>query len=144
MSVFRLAALAVLLLHAEGNAAAKPNVLFLFTDDQRADGVAALGNPALHTPHLDRLVRTGFTFTNAYCLGSNGPAVCTPSRNMLLSGRAYFRWKGPLAPGDGPSFAAAMKTAGYETYRHGKRGNTAPHLQKHFEHDLYVDEARER
>lgn len=125
-------------------AAKPPNVLFLFTDDQRPDGVAALGNPALHTPNLDRLVRTGFVFENAYCLGSNLGAVCTPSRNMLLSGRAYFRWKGNLAPADGPSFAATLKAAGYETYHHGKRGNTALNLQKHFDHSEYVNEGKER
>mgnify|MGYP003578635410 CR=1 FL=1 len=34
----------------------KPNVLFLFTDDQRADSIAALGNPVAKTPNLDGLV----------------------------------------------------------------------------------------
>jgi arylsulfatase A-like enzyme len=121
-----------------------PNVLFLFADDQRADAVAALGHPTLHTPNLDKLVQTGFTFTNAYCMGSNMPAVCTPSRNMLLSGRAFYRWKGPLAPADGPSWAASMKAAGYETYHHGKRGNTALNLQKHFDHSAYIDDVKER
>lgn len=76
------------------------NVLFLFTDDQRADALGALGNPAVKTPNLDTLVRRGFVFRNAYCLGANMGAVCTPSRNMLLSGQAYFRWNGPLAPAE--------------------------------------------
>src|SRR4051794_11464104 len=71
------------------DAASRPNVLFLFADDQRADTIAALGNPVIQTPNLDGLVRQGFVFRNAYCLGSNLPAVCTPSRNMLLSGRAF-------------------------------------------------------
>jgi arylsulfatase A-like enzyme len=136
--------LLTLLLAQPALAAGRPNVVFLFTDDQRADGARALGNPALHTPNLDGLVKSGFTFTNAYCLGSDMPAVCTPSRNMLLSGRAYFRWKGPQAPADGPSFAAAMKAAGYETYHHGKRGNTSLNLQKHFDHSAYVNESKER
>ena len=68
-----------------------PNILLLVADDLRADCIAALGNATVKTPHLDRLVRQGFTFRNAYCLGSNQPAVCTPSRNMLLSGQTYFR-----------------------------------------------------
>jgi arylsulfatase A-like enzyme len=123
---------------------ARPNVLFLFTDDQRADAIGALGNPFLRTPHLDRLVRRGMVMRNAYCLGSNSPAVCTPSRNMLLSGRAYFRWKGPLAPADEPNFPDAMKDAGYETYHHGKRGNTATAIQKRFDHDKYVDDLADR
>ena len=63
--------------------AKKLNVLFLFTDDQRADAIGALDNPHVKTPNLDKLVQTGFTFRNAYCLGSNVPAVCTPSRNIV-------------------------------------------------------------
>src|SRR5437763_14032022 len=82
---------------ADQNAEKKPNVIFLFADDQRADTIGALGNPHIKTPNLDELVRRGFVFRNAYCLGANVPAVCTPSRNMLLSGRAFFRWQGPQA-----------------------------------------------
>ena len=75
-----------------------PHVFFLFADDMRADSIGALGNPAVKTPNLDRLVKEGFTFTNAYCLGGNSPAVCTPSRNMMLSGNAYFRWSDYVSP----------------------------------------------
>ena len=123
---------------AAGKARRRPNVLFLFTDDQRADTIGALGNRHAITPNLDRLVRTGFVFRNAYCLGANMGAVCTPSRNMLLSGRAYFRWQGPLAPADAPNFPVAMKELGYETYHHGKRGNTAVAIQAKFEHNKYL------
>lgn len=136
----------------------KPHVLFLFADDMRADSIAALGNPVAMTPNLDALVRRGFTLTNAYCFGGNSPAVCTPSRNMLLSGNAYFRWKdftppgmpkaprGLISPGDGPNFPLAMKEAGYLTYHHGKRGNTAPLIQARFEVNKYLknDEAERR
>jgi arylsulfatase A-like enzyme len=124
--------------------AKRPNVLFLFTDDQRADAVGALGNPAVMTPNLDALVRSGFAFRNAYCLGSSVPAVCAPSRNMLLSGRAYFRWKGLQAPADRPNFPVAMKAAGYETFHHGKRGNVAVEIQKKFDHNLYLQDQQER
>ena len=37
----------------------RPNVLILFTDDQRADTIAALGNPAIKTPNLDSLAARG-------------------------------------------------------------------------------------
>lgn len=43
----------------------RPNVLFLFTDDQRIDTIGALGNPHAKTPNLDALVRAGFVFRNA-------------------------------------------------------------------------------
>ncbi|MGQ9650528.1 MAG: sulfatase-like hydrolase/transferase [Phycisphaerae bacterium] len=122
----------------------RPNVLFLFTDDQRPDGIAALGNPAIKTPVMDSLARQGLVFHNAYIFGSNVGAVCQPSRNMLLSGRAYFRWNGPYAPADQPNFPASMKQAGYFTYHHGKRGNNAVLIQKLFDVDKYVDEGQER
>ncbi len=119
-------------------AATKPNVLFLFADDMRADSVAALGNPVVKTPTLDALANRGFVMRNAYCLGGNSAAVCTPSRNMLLSGNAFFRWKGLLAPADGANFPVSMQTAGYETYHHGKRGNTASLIQAKFETNKYL------
>jgi len=136
----------------------RPNVVFLLADDMRADTIAALGNPVARTPNLDALVGRGFAMTNAYCFGGNAPAVCTPSRNMLLSGNAYFRWKdsapagmpnarkGLLAPGDGPNFPLTMKDAGYLTYHHGKRGNTAPLIQAKFEVNTYLkdDDAERR
>lgn len=114
----------------------RPNVLFLFTDDQRADTIAALGNPAIHTPNLDGLVRSGFTFRNAYCMGGDRPAVCLPSRTMLLSGRSLFHLK--TLTGASPSLPVAMRDAGYETYHHGKRGNSPHDIQARFDHDLYL------
>lgn len=148
-----------------GFAAAKPNVLFLFADDMRADSVGALGNPSVKTPNLDSIARRGFVFRNAFCFGGNSPAVCTPSRNMLLSGNAFFRWKefqppsanpgkkskggpakGSLAPGDAPNFPLSMQAAGYETWHHGKKGNSAPLIQAKFQHNIYLqnDEAERK
>lgn len=145
MAVFTLGSAAVLAgPSATAPAANRPNVLLLLTDDQRADTIAALGNPAIRTPHLDTLARAGLAFTNAYILGSNAPAVCLPSRNMLLSGRAYFRWEGPQAPADGPNFPNALRAAGYLTYHHGKRGNSAVAIQERFEVNKYLREEAER
>lgn len=121
----------------------RPNILFLFSDDQRADTISALGNPAIYTPNLDRLAREGMVLTNAYCMGGNVPAVCTPSRNMLLSGKAYTRF-GLHASGDDPNFPNSMMEAGYETYHHGKRGNSAPLIQEKFEINRYLNEAEAR
>ena len=149
---------AILLLPMAASAASKPNVLFLFADDMRADSIAALGNPVVNTPNLDSIVQRGFTFKNAFCFGGNSPAVCTPSRNMLLSGNAYYRWKdfqppaanpnkkgkgggakGSIAPGDAPNFPLSMQAAGYETYHHGKKGNTATLIQAKFQHNKYLE-----
>ena len=60
-----------------------PNVLFIMTDQQRADTIAALGNPHIYTPNFDRLVARGVTFTNAY---SECP-VCVPARMTVYTGR---------------------------------------------------------
>jgi len=61
----------------------RPNVLWICTDQQRADTIHSLGNPHIRTPNLDRLAASGVTFTRAYCTS----AVCTPSRASFLTGR---------------------------------------------------------
>lgn len=117
----------------------RPNVLFLLTDDQRADTINALGNPAIVTPHLDALAKRSMVFRNAYCLGGNSAAVCTPSRNMILSGRVFTRYDGQ-ASGDDPNFPDSMREAGYETYHQGKRGNSAVQIQAKFEVNSYLSD----
>ncbi|GAB4170957.1 MAG: sulfatase-like hydrolase/transferase [Terrimicrobiaceae bacterium] len=61
-----------------------PNVVFIITDQQRWDTVAALGFPWMITPNLDRLVREGVAFTHAYCPAPS----CVASRHALMTG--YF------------------------------------------------------
>lgn len=63
-------------------APARPNILWICTDQQRYDTIAALGNPHIRTPNLDRLAASGLTFRNAYCQSP----VCTPSRASFLTG----------------------------------------------------------
>ena len=105
----------------------RPNILFVFTDDQRWDTIRALGNPEIHTPNLDQLVVRGFHFNNAYCMGSMVGAVCLPSRTMLATGRSLWRIPGnPRAktrPPGVPLLPVLMSDAGYETFHSGKGGN---------------------
>lgn len=122
-------------------AADRPNVLFLFTDDQRADTIAAVGNPHIKTPHLDRLAGEGFSFTNAYCMGGTIPAVCLPSRTMMHTGRSLFRLQNVE---NGPHFGKSLREAGYETWHLSKRGNTPHALHKVFEHSAYLKDQEER
>jgi arylsulfatase A-like enzyme len=70
--------------------AVRPNILFLFADDQRADTIAAHGNPHIKTPSIDRLASSGFSFRSNYCFGGDSGAVCVPSRAMLMSGKTWF------------------------------------------------------
>ncbi len=118
----------------------KPNILFLITDDQRADTIHALGNRVIETPNLDSLARSGLVFHNAYCMGSTVPAVCAPSRTMLLSGRSLFHLKPEWAARYDVNFPKTLREAGYETYHHGKRGNGPTGIYKDFEHEKYVSE----
>ncbi len=60
-----------------------PNVIWYCSDQQRFDTIGALGNPHVHTPNLDRLVREGVAFTHAYCQAP----ICTPSRASFLTGK---------------------------------------------------------
>lgn len=103
----------------------RPNVLFLFTDDQRFDTIRALGNTDIKTPAMDELVRRGMVFSNAYIMGSFSGAVCMPSRAMLMTGRHLFH-----IPGNGASipeeFAIMPETLrqnGYHTWQAGKWHN---------------------
>jgi len=77
---------------------ARPNIVFLFTDDQRHDTIASLGNPNISTPNLDALTECGVAFTNAHIMGGTAPAVCMPSRAMLMTGRTLFHLDDPDAP----------------------------------------------
>jgi arylsulfatase A-like enzyme len=105
--------------------AKRPNVLFVFTDDQRWDTIRALGNPEVETPTLDALVGRGFVFANPYCQGSMIPAVCAPSRTMLLTGKSLFRIPQPQAKTyDGPTLGGTFKAAGYDTLCVSKPGNS--------------------
>lgn len=60
----------------------KPNLLFLFTDEQRADTLGSYGNPLVQTPNLDRLAASSHIFENAYVTQT----VCTPSRSSIMTG----------------------------------------------------------
>ena len=109
---------------AADEAPKRPNVLILFADDQRADTIAALGNPHIRTPNLDRLAAHGTAFTRAYCMGSPHGAVCIPSRAMLLTGRTLFRVNDNLQ--GLPTWPEAFAKQGYSTFFTGKWHNQGP------------------
>jgi arylsulfatase A-like enzyme len=109
----------------------KPNVLFFFADDQRADTIAALGNPVIQTPNLDRLVRRGLSFRRAYMQGGMQGATCVPSRAMLLSGRSLFHIDEKLQRDE--TWPAAFGRVGYTTFMSGKWHNGAPSLPRSFQ-----------
>lgn len=109
----------------------KPNILFVLADDLRPDGLHALGNELVKTPHLDRIVASGLIFRRAYTLGSNSGAVCLPSRTMIQTGQSYLR-----ASRTTPTLAQTIKAAGYASIRSGKFGNGPKKLDDEFDKHL--------
>jgi arylsulfatase A-like enzyme len=112
-------------------AAPAPNVVFIFADDQRADTIAALGNPVIKTPNLDRLVKRGVAFNRAYMQGGNQGATCVPSRAMLLSGRSLAQIDEKLLKHE--TWPHAFGSAGYATFATGKWHNGPPSISKSFQ-----------
>jgi len=68
---------------ALGAPATKPNILFVMTDQQHFDTIAAAGCGYVRTPALDRLVQGGTRFAMSY---TSNP-LCSPARSSMLTGR---------------------------------------------------------
>ena len=62
---------------------AKPNIVFILTDDLGYGELGSYGQKKIRTPHLDRLASEGMRFTQHY----SGSPVCAPSRCVLLTGK---------------------------------------------------------
>jgi arylsulfatase A-like enzyme len=99
----------------------KPNILIIFTDMQRADTIAALGNPNIKTPNLDRLVNEGTSFTNCY---SPSP-VCIPARCCMHYGlypqKTGLYINGVMMNDNNKSYPELLGKNGYYTHSIGKR-----------------------
>lgn len=114
----------------------RPNFIFLFADDQRADTIAAHGNQYIRTPNLDQLVERGFSFRNNYCAGSFSGAVCVASRAMLMTGKQWLNLpkKNPGSNwGDAkllPSYLT--RQGGYRSHLIGKWHNGEATLKRAF------------
>ena len=65
-----------------GRRAQKPNLLFIWTDEQRADTMRAYGNGKIHAPNLNKLASESIVFRRAYV----SQPVCTPSRSTVMTG----------------------------------------------------------
>lgn len=117
----------------------RPNILYLMCDQFRFDCIAAQGNPYVATPNLDRLVRRGISFDNAY---STCP-VCAPARLTLRTGREPYTTlcydNGAPRPMPGMSedlhercgdyLAREMTRRGYRTFGIGKFHSTQSTLE---------------
>lgn len=68
--------------YAFGESAARPNILWLTSEDNNVNWVGCYGNPQADTPNIDRLAAEGFQYMHAY---ANAP-VCAPSRSTWITG----------------------------------------------------------
>lgn len=121
----------------------KPNILFIFADDQTFQALHGLGCNEIITPNLDRLVGNGVTFTHAYNQGAWHGAVCVASRTMLNTGR--FLWPAQRLEAHlneefvaGRFWSQYLKNAGYDTYMTGKWHIKGIHPKKVFDFVTHV------
>lgn len=101
----------------------KPNILHIFVDQQRWDTIAALGNPVIKTPNLDRLCDEGLVFSNAF---SPSP-VCVSARCSMIHGQYphntgyYGNCCGKeIHVEERDTFMTGLSRAGYRTHGIGK------------------------
>jgi arylsulfatase A-like enzyme len=104
----------------EAGADARPNIIFLLSDDQSFGTMGHEGQSWIQTPGLDRLAAEGARFTRAFVTTS----LCSPSRASFLTGR-WARSHAVLdnlngLPSDLPTFASELRSAGYDTAYMGK------------------------
>ena len=124
MPLFRWIALCCLTLVSLPLAAAPPNLVLIFTDDQRYDAVGFAGNTAVSSPHLDRLAREGLVFQNCFV----NTSICAVSRANIISGQYPDRhgvkdFFAVLDPEQlGRSVPGLLQQAGYQTAFFGKWG----------------------
>jgi len=99
----------------------RPDIVIFVADHYRGEALGHMGNPAVHTPVLDRLVETdAVSFRNAFCQAG----VCTPSRCSFMTGwyphvrghRTLFH----MLRDDEPMLLRTLKQAGYFVWWAGK------------------------
>jgi arylsulfatase A-like enzyme len=104
------------------NAAERPNIVFIFSDDHAVRALSAYGDTLVATPNIDRIAAAGMRFDRAYV----GNAICGPSRATLLTGlhshaNGFYsnEWSGPF-DGEQQTLSSLLQAAGYQTAVIGK------------------------
>ena len=111
--------LGMLLGTAEAQRPARPNIIFIMSDDHAAHAISAYGSRVNKTPNIDRLAREGALLTNVFATNS----ICTPSRAAILTGQ-YSHLNGVTVfnrfDGSRLTVARMLQQAGYYTGMIGK------------------------
>lgn len=109
---------------AEAEIPAKPNIVYIMSDELAYYEVGYMGNEKLQTPRIDQMAREGLIFTNALA----GAPVCAPLRASLMTGKHMGHCSvrandggTPLRAAE-PTIASMLKSSGYATGGFGKWG----------------------
>lgn len=109
------AAIACLATATPASAAARPNILWITSEDNSPHWLGCYGNPQAQTPHLDKLASTGIRFTHAY----SNAAVCAVARSTILNGAhapsqgtQHMRSRHPI-PASYTPYVRYLRDAGY-------------------------------
>lgn len=98
---------------------ARPNILFIYSDDHAEHAISAYGSKVNQTPNIDRLAEGGTRFRNSFCVNS----ICAPGRATLLTGQ-YSHLNGvPVFnrfDGSRDHVAKRLQAGGYHTGMIGK------------------------
>ena len=124
VSSVRLSVLPLLLSLLSGQAADRPNILFIFSDDHALQAISAYGGrfkEIAPTPNIDRLGKQGAVFERSYCANS----ICGPSRACILTGKhshinGFIDNDNSKFNGAQPTFPKYLQQAGYQTAMIGK------------------------
>ncbi len=126
----------------------RPNILILFTDQQRWDALGFNGNNDIKTPNLDRLASEGVSFDHYFIQNP----VCMPSRVSFLTGqypsRLGITHMGVPVPEDTLTLPRLLENYGYRSANIGKlhflphanRDHTEVHPDYGFDHLEISDE----
>lgn len=99
---------------------AKPNIVFIMSDDHGYQAISAYNDKLIQTPNIDRIAEQGMLFTNASVTNS----ICAPSRAVILTGKhSHMNGKiDNLSAFDttNVTFPQLLQKAGYQTAMFGK------------------------
>jgi arylsulfatase A-like enzyme len=102
------------------DAAQRPNIVYIMTDDHSIQTLSSYGSQLIHTPNIDRIASEGVIFTSSFV----GNSICAPSRATMLTGKHTHK-NGQMTnadtfDGSQATFPKLLQQAGYETAMIGK------------------------
>ena len=99
---------------------ARPNILFIMSDDHAYQALGCYGSKMNKTPNLDRIAKEGIRFERCFVTNS----ICGPCRAVILTGKYShlngFTRNGNTFNGDQQTVAKLLQKGGYQTAVVGK------------------------